>query len=481
MGRALMLAAVFAALAGCSKTSTKAFPLSQVELFDCSAQVFGNARCGTYEVWENRAARSGRRIPLNIVVLPARGSERLPDPVFYFDGGPGAGATEAAAPIGRLLGAVNQSRDLVFVDVRGTGGSAPLRCDMPADDDPLQRYFDEFLSDEYVRACLGRQDADVRFYTQPIAMDDIDEVRRALGYDRINLFGSSGGTRQEQLYMRRHGDSVRSAVLHGVHPMDGEMPLGFSRALETGVRWLVAACASDAGCHEAYPALGESWERSKRRFDAGPVEATVRHPRTGREERVRISRGVYADGVRHMLYNLGAARQLPARIQAAAAGDFDEFARAELRQVLLYGRAIAHGFFMSSTCAEDVRFISEEDIRTATEGTFLGDYRVRRQQAACRIWPRGEGVDEAFQQPVKANVPVLVISGEVDVATPMAEAERVTRELPNAKHIVFPNQGHGFANPACASNLIVQFIAAASSERLDTSCVARTPPATFGR
>lgn len=477
MTRAWILLGAFLALGGCSKTSTYAVPLSRVELSDCSQQVFGNARCGTYEVWENRAATSGRRIPLHIVVLPARGSERLPDPVFYFDGGPGAGAASAAPHVGRLLASVNQSRDLVFVDVRGTGRSAALRCDMPADDAPLQRFFDEFLSDEYVRACLQRQEADVRFYTQPIAMDDIDEVRRALGYDRINLFGASGGTRQEQLYMRRHGGSVRSAVLHGAHPMDGEMPLAFSRALEEGIRWLVAACASDAGCNAAYPALAESWERSKRRFDAGPVDATVRHPRTGREERVRISRGVYGDGVRHMLYNLGAARDLPARIHAAAAGNFDPFAQAELRQVLLYDRVLSHGFFLSSTCAEDVRFISEEDIRAATAGTFLGDYRVRRQQAACRIWPRGEGVDDSFQQPVKVNVPVLLISGEVDVATPMASAERIARELPNARHIVFPNQGHAFANPDCASRLIAQFIATASSDRLDTACVAETRPA----
>jgi pimeloyl-ACP methyl ester carboxylesterase len=459
------------AVAGCSREATQAHPLTKIELHDCAAQGIASARCGTYEVWENRAAKSGRRIPLHIVVVPARSSARQPDPVFYFDGGPGGAATDAAGFIARLLKEVNESRDLVFVDVRGTGQSAALRCGLPPDEAPLQRYFDEFLSEPYVRDCLARQDADVRFYTQPIAMDDVDEVRQALGYERINLYGASGGTRQEQIYMRRHPATVRSVVMHGAHPMDGEMPLAFARALDEGVRWLIDWCRRVGDCRSSYPDLAADWDRVKRRFDNGPVEANVRHPRTGREERVRISRGVFADGLRHMLYNLNRAGDLPGRIHAAAEGDFDVFAAAELRQVLAFDRALANGFFLSSTCAEDVRFISEDDIQRATAGTFLGDYRVRQQQAACRIWPRGEGIDENFQQPVKTNVPVLILSGDTDVATPAADADRIARALPNAAHVIFPNQGHALANPGCASSLIAAFIASASTHQLDVSCV----------
>jgi pimeloyl-ACP methyl ester carboxylesterase len=430
-------------------------------------------------VWENRGAGSGRRIPLYIVVLPARGSERRSDPIFYFDGGPGGSATASAAFIARLLAPLNEVRDLVFVDVRGTGQSAALDCPMPDGDAPLQRYFDGFLPDDYVRACLEHQQADVRFYTQPIAMDDVDEVRQALGYTRINLFGSSGGTRQEQIYLRRHPSSVRALVMHGVHPMDGEMPLTFARALDDGLRWLIDACAADVECHSNYPDLGGDWERSKARFESGPVETTLRHPRTGREERVRISRGVYADGVRHMLYNLNGAADLAARIHAAARGDFAPFAEGELRQVMRFRRAIADGFYLSSTCAEDVRFIDDEDVRRHTNGTFLGDYRVRRQQSACRIWPKGEGIDEGFQRRVESDVPTLLISGEVDVATPPWEAEGVLSGFSNGRHIVFPFQGHDYANPDCASQLVAAFFERADPKSLDTSCVAKTTRSLF--
>ena len=472
MWRLLSVVAVLA-IPACSGAASAPVPPPRLELADCEVQGYaGPARCGTFEVWEDRRSRTGRRIPLNVVVLPALGTSRQPDPVFYFDGGPGSSATGAAGWVARLLRPAHESRDLVFVDVRGTGRSGALTCDLPGPDEPLQAYFDEFLSEKYVRACLARQQADVRFYTQPLAMDDIDDVRAALGYDRINLFGTSGGTRQAQLYMRRHGSSVRSAVLHGVAPMDGEFPLSVSRAMEEGVRALVAQCAGDAGWAAAHPRLADAWERSKRRFDAGPVRARVRHPQTGRDEDVVISRGVYADGVRHMLYNLQAARALPARIEAAADGDFDAFAQAELDQVIRFGQTIAHGFFLSSTCAEDIRFIDEEDIRRATGGTFLGDYRVRRQQAACRIWPKGAGVDAGFQQPVTGDLPVLLISGDADVATPASDGERVARHLRNARHVVFPRQGHTLRDPACASQLIAAFLASADAKGLDAACAA---------
>ena len=458
----------------CAGDGQEALADSRITLVPCDAANYqGQARCGTYQVWENRTTKSGRQIGINIVVLPALG-ERQPDPVFYFDGGPGAAATQAAGYMARLLRDVNQHRDLVFIDIRGTGRSNPLTCPRPPDDAPLQEHFEEFLSEAYVRKCLENQAADVRFYTQPIAMDDVNEVRAALGYERINLFGASGGTRQEQLYMKRHGATVRSVVMHGVHAMDGEVPLPFSRALEDGMQGLIEACGRDESCRSRYPDLRGDWEAVKTRFERGPVEASLPHPRTGEAQTVRITRGVYADGLRHLLYNLNGAATVPAELQRAARGDFGPFARRELEQSARFARVLSHGLFITATCAEDVAFIDEDDVRRATAGTFLGDYRVRRQQAACRAWPKGEGIDPDFQKPVTLDVPVLIISGEFDTATPPSEAARVAEHLPNARHVVFPNQAHDLTNPNCASMLITRFIQTANGRALDTGCVAET-------
>lgn len=465
--------------AGCARGEIEA--RSRIPLVDCEAPGYrGTAKCGTHLVWENRAAGSGRQIAINLVILPASGRSVQPDPVFYFDGGPGAAASRAAGNIGRFLRAVNESRDLVFIDARGTGRANPLNCpDLPANA-PLQAYFDEFLSDTYVRECLAAQTADVRFYSQVFTADDVNEIREALGYGRINLYGSSGGTRQQQLYMRRHGGTVRSVVMHGVQAMDGEMPLPFSRAFDHGIAGLLEACSADGACLRRYPTLRDDWEAVRRRFESGAVQVDVRDPRSGRTERLTITRGVFADGLRHMLYTMRTAWEAPEVIHRAAGGDFTAFVERELRQVVRFADVLSHGMFITATCAEDVRFIDEDDVRRATAGTFLGDYRVRRQQAACRLWPRGEGIDADFQKPVTLDVPVLILSGEFDVATPPSEAERVARQLPRARHVVFPNQGHDYSQPGCAARLIEDFFRSADPDGLDTACVSDTRRPAFG-
>lgn len=470
----LALAILIVCTSACARTDQDALANSRIELVPCEAPNYrGKARCGTFMVWENRLTNAGRQIAIRVVVLPALGP-RQADPLFFFDGGPGAAATAATGYIARLLRQVHQHRDLVFMDIRGTGRSNPLTCPGPAEDAPLQEHFEEFLSDGYVRRCLEHQTADVRFYTQPFAMDDVNEIRAALGYERINLYGASGGTRQEQIYMKRHGGTVRSVVMHGVQAMDGEMPLPFSRALDDGMRGLIEACERDQACRTRYPDLRGDWDAAKKQFDRGPVHASLPHPRTGEVQTVKITKGVYADGLRHLLYNLNGAATVPAELHRAARGDFGPFAARELEQSARFARVLSHGLFITATCAEDVAFIDEDDVRRATADTFLGDYRVRRQQSACRIWPKGEGIDADFQKPVTLDVPVLILSGQFDTATPPSEAAKVAAHLPDARHIVFPNQAHDLTNPVCASALIAQFVQAGSSRDLDTGCVAET-------
>lgn len=443
----------------------------------CTLEARGTGResawCGKYRVYEDREAGRGREIDLNVVVLPARSPNPDPDPVFYFRGGPGGAATEGARGASQVLSQARASKDLVLIDQRGTGSSHPLDCPDVAIDAPLQEYFAEFLELGYVRRCLAMQDADVALYTTPIAMDDYDEVREALGYDRINLYGGSYGTRAALIYMRRHGEHVRSAVLKGVAPTNMKNPLPFARAAERGLRAVFDACAAEPECQAAFPDLQGDWERAMRYFDAAPVTAKVVHPETGDAEIVTIPRGVFADGVRHILYSVQETRDLPRIIHQAGRGDFSAFAQRELRQAVGFESLLSAGMFMTVTCSEDLRFISEEEIGPATAGTFLGDYRVRRQLAACEVWPRGD-VGRAYTDPVEVDVPTLLISGEYDTATPYEGAEEVAQHLPNSRHIIFPNQSHGFANFSCETRLINEFIGAGTAEGLDTSCVADT-------
>jgi pimeloyl-ACP methyl ester carboxylesterase len=222
------------------------------------------ALCGTYEVWEDRKAETGRKIGLNVVVLPARGANRAGDPVFWLEGGPGAAATDSARDeAGGLFRAVRETRDLVFVDQRGTGGSNGLQCSFNDDPSQLRDFLGALFPREKVRACRERleQRANLRLYTTPVAMDDLDEVREALGYDKINLAGASYGTFAAQIYMRQHPEHVRSAFLVGVATPNIKQPLLFPRAAQLALDEVFKDCAADQDCHANFPGLRKSSQR----------------------------------------------------------------------------------------------------------------------------------------------------------------------------------------------------------------------------
>src|SRR5262249_31325037 len=143
-------------------------------------------------------------------------------------GGPGDGATGMAAGAAAMFGGILKHRDLVFVDQRGTGASHGLRCDLYDPADP-QSALGDFFPPEAVKRCRLEleKDTDLTQYTTSIAMADIDEVRNALGYDHVNLWGGSYGTRAALVYLREHAEHVRTATLMGVLPPTDPVPLHF--------------------------------------------------------------------------------------------------------------------------------------------------------------------------------------------------------------------------------------------------------------
>ena len=230
-------------------------PKPPLELKTCQVKgIKGDVKCGTLEIFENRATRKGRKIPINIVVLPATGAKREPDPVFYFAGGPGSAATEDAPGIAGMLASIREHRDLVFVDQRGTGQSNPLNCDLFNPADP-QSYFGSFFPVDDVRKCREQLEpkADLTLYTTTIAMDDLDDVRAALGYEQINLYGGSYGTRAALVYLRQHPKHVRTVMLHGVAPTNQLMPLNFPQDTERALQGVLSECEADETCNKAFP------------------------------------------------------------------------------------------------------------------------------------------------------------------------------------------------------------------------------------
>jgi pimeloyl-ACP methyl ester carboxylesterase len=438
-------------------------------------------RCGTYEVWEDREARRGRRIALNVLVLPALSPHPAPDAVVFLHGGPGAAATQAAgflAPNKRL----RQHRDVLLVDQRGTGRSHPLDCDLygagsHTKGPDLKLLTSDMFPPAAIRECRDRLEkvADLRLYTTGIAMDDVDEVRAWLGYPQLDLIGGSYGTRAAQVFLRRHPRVVRSVVLDGVAPVDEPIPLHHAYAGKRAVDLLLAECAADAACHAAFPNLAQELAEVMARFDRG-VQVRIPDASSGGTVEVAPGRGLIAEGLRFLSYDSG-ARRLPLVVHQAYQGDLAQLVTLALDRWVQLDRILSIGENFSVTCAEDLPFIDDAAAARLTAGTLLGDYRIRQQQRVCTIWPRAP-VPADLHQPVRSEVPVLLFSGERDPVTPPEFGERVAKFLPNSLHVVVPHSGHGSAGP-CAEGIIDRFVETASVQGLDTSCVAKTQPPRF--
>ena len=437
-----------------------------------------DAYCGTLRVFENRETKQGRQIDLNIVLLPALRADAQPDPLFFLAGGPGQGAAKLAPVVREMFRRVQADRDIVLVDQRGTGKSHPLECESEGTDDSLAETIettDQTLA--RLKTCLAKYDADLTQYTTTIAMDDLDDVRAFLGYERINVYGGSYGTRAALVYMRQHGDRVRSAILDGVAPTFMRLPLYFPRDTQRAFDRLVADCAADAGCNATYPNLGARAAALMARLEKAPPTVRITHPRTGRPTELKVEARLFAGVMVFTLYQPAATVLVPQIIAAAEKDDFQSMlALASAAE----GRGetnMSIGMQLSVLCAEDAPKNTPDELAKEAASTLFGKYVMNVQTAACDFWPRGK-VDASFYEPVQSNIPTLVMSGELDPVTPPTWGEQVARTLPNSQHVVMPGTGHTPGGSGCGQRIMYNFIDAGTTQGLDTTCTARVkrPP-----
>lgn len=433
------------------------------------------ALCGTFDVYENRAARSGRKIALNVLILPALSKTPAADPVFGFAGGPGQAAT-TAYPLASYIPSLRQERDIVLIDQRGTGKSNPLRC--PFDRTDVRRILERPVALEQLSSCRTELEkvADLTQYNTANSSDDADEVRAALGYERVNVVGGSYGSLAALDYLRRHEAHVRTVAIEGIVPPDYRLPLLFAKTIQGSLTHLFADCAADATCHKNFPELKSEFDSIIKRLNRAPAQFDVLDSVSGKPLRITLSRGAFVTSLRPLLYQPSIVSRLPYVFDRAYQGDWSAYAAF----ALLIGRAlegeIARGMAFSVVCQESSPFISEQDIKTETSGTYLGDYDLRIYQKRCGVWPKARAATN-FIAPVRSAVPTLLIAGDEDPATPTWTARHAAEDLKNSLVVGIPYGTHA-TSAACIDRIIVQFIDAASTVGLDTGCInqIRNPP-----
>lgn len=428
------------------------------------------ATCGTYRVYENRVAARGPKIGIAFIVIKARHASK--GVIAWNPGGPGASATASAADIAAgavstELRVLHDDYDILLVDNRGTGASAPQQCDFAPRDRPAL-YFLQLWPQELVRQCRARlaRDANLSLYTTSIAADDLDDLRAALRYPKLVLDGGSYGTRFYLVYARRHPGRVESILLDGVVPPGFLIiPLEDARGAQDSMTRLIAECAADKDCRARFPSFGSHFYALVRRFEAGPVSVPLRNLKSNRVTFLRLSKEVFTDRLRQLLYYPEGAAYAPFILERAYEGDYAPLATMVDSVAQAFSEILDQGLNLSVTCAEDLPFITEADIARTSANSFEGDLRVRAQQRACRIW-HVDPVSPSFIDPVRSDAPILMVSGTDDPASPAQYAREALDDLPNARILLIQHGSHGTAT-ACSIRLMVAFVRAGSAKRLD--------------
>lgn len=442
-------------------------------LAPCTLEGFeGAAVCGSLEVAEDPAHPDGRRIDIRVAVLPSRDDTTDETPLAILAGGPGQAATDLADFAAQAFAALRDDRDILLVDARGTGGSHPLDCPGFAEPTSPAGHMGALFDPDRVRSCRGAlsETADLALYTTTHIADDMVRVWRALGHERVDVYGTSYGTRVALDIVRRHPDSVRAAVLKGVAPMELRMPLNYPRDGQRSLDRILEHCRAEAACADAYPDLDVEVIDVLDALEGG-VDVPLRHPVSGDTATVRLGREPVTQSFMAALQSTPLAVQLPRMIHAAAEGSWEPLASFALFYRVSIADALFEGMFLSVTCAEDLPFIEPDEAEIVAEDTFLGLARYADQATACEVWdvPR---VETAFREPVTSSVPTLLISGNYDPVTPPRWGRKAASRLDRSFHVVVPEGSHSFAGMAgCVDPIIAGFIRTGAPPEQADPCV----------
>ena len=417
-----------------------------------------NARCGSIAVLEDRAKPDGRK--LRIEFIQVRSDAKSPDPAAWVDlaGGPGVADTPGAEFLLDVFSYVLKYRDIVLYDQRGIGASSALLCDLHKDVPATEA--GDYLPEQGVSRCHQEMSAraDLSKYNTTFNVQDLDELRAALGYDKFVLHALSYGTRLSQAYLEAHPDHVRAMLFEGALLPGARIPLQFAKGMQDTLNAVLDDCRQEPSCK---PMAAQ--------IDLAKIAGMKQIVFTSGGRTIAMIPRQFFEMLRTLLYEGEGARQVPLLLAQISRGDTSQLGKLYER---VYGDDpnFSWPVWLSVVCAEDTPFIKEDQVGPATSGTVIGDYRIRQQQQACKLWkvpPR----DPALGKP--SDVSMLLTEGQLDLVTPPWSDAELQRYFPNGRQIILPKVGHmqvGLEGIECLDNIEEQFVATLNTQRLDVSC-----------
>jgi pimeloyl-ACP methyl ester carboxylesterase len=430
------------------------------------------AWCTTFKVPENRADPHSRTIGLKLALVRSDAAVVDKDMVVLLAGGPGQAATESWQMVAPAFAGVLKHHDVLLLDQRGTGGSNALDCKAAkdgqggnldsTDTDALRKQLQDCLDEVSAHA-------DPRYYTTTIAVQDLEDVRQALGAPAFDLVGVSYGTRMAQQYLMRHPDAVRSVVLDSPAPNPMLIGQDFAANLDRALKLDFAHCTADPACKKRFGDPMQTLRQLRDALRANPHQVSFRDPESWAVVTRPLNAQILTGLVQIFAYAPETAALLPLTIDAAAHGDVAPLMG---QQKLMDGdmsAGINPGMFLSVVCSEDADLVKP---RPEDEGTLLGNRFVDTLKTQCAVWPHGTRPAD-FHAPLKSDKPILILDGELDPVTPPAYGKTILAGLGNARQLLFKGQGHGELVRGCMPKLLTRFVDKPDPKGLDASCLDR--------
>ncbi len=421
------------------------------------------AECGTLSVAENRESPS-RMIDLNIAIIRSKSIKKKPDAVIMLAGGPGQSAVESYPATAHAFRGILKDRDVVLVDQRGTGHSNPLKCEF---DESLQEKLleDESLYLPALMECVDKLDADTRFYTTPESIKDLEEVRKTLEIPQWNLLGVSYGTRKALTYVKMFPEAIRSVILDGVVPQQEPLAQSHEKNLINALRKQFEQCEKQEACHEAFGDVEQQMWQLFEKVEADKPIIKLQNYMTGDYEEVTLTKQSLGIAIRMFSYSSKTMALLPLMISKANHGQYETLAAQASTIAILLQEGMSN-VELSIVCGEDVPFYT---INSASDNNIFGKDFLAKTQKSCDVWPHVNS-DASFKEAVVSDLPILLLSGELDPVTPPEFAELTMETLSNAQHLVAKGQGHNVFPQGCMPKIITQFIEDPEDE-LKTECL----------
>ena len=420
--------------------------------------------CGTLLVPENRAKPKSLSIRLPVMIFRSRAATPARDPVLFMPGGPGLSAV-AGRKSGNDLPFLDE-RDFIVLEPRGARRALPaLECpeinvltgEIAAGrlrDDAAQRRFVDAAS--ACRRTLTAAGIDLDGYTTEATADDIDDLRRALGYESWNLQSVSYSTRLMLTVLRRHPTGVRSVVLDSVLPPDVNFDEVATANLQRALDLVFDQCAVDHDCATAYPDLRQRFSTLVAAADRRPLALSLPLADTGgRPAEIRGAQVV--DAIYGALHNVGTIPLIPRIIGEAAAGRYEELL--PLVRNNQGPSSFSWGLRLSVWCGEEMPFEDPARVRFQVSRSLgLGGIDERAASPElCQAWHVGVA-STVENTPVRSDVPALIFAGEFDPDTPPMWGRRLLAFMPNAVYVEMRGRSHGAGFNACGGQIVTAFL-----------------------